>query len=101
MGVALPDLLHRVAHELEPRHGLLVSRHGFEAGNIGKPLMMQPRRIHRGLNVHVVIHDIDNDIEHGVDDRAAAGAARDQQHLAVPGHDGRRLRAEHALAGSD
>jgi len=53
---------------------------------------VQPRRRHRGGDIHVIIEHIDDDLQHGRDDAAAARRSRHQNRLAVLQHDGRRHR---------
>ena len=43
---------------------------------IGQPLMMEARRVDRLLDVHPEVDDVQDRLQHGVDDRAAARAAR-------------------------
>ena len=63
--------------------------------------MVQARRVHRRPDVHIEFQHIQQHAQHGVNDRAAAGTAGHQHHLAVFRDDRRRLRAEHPLAGGD
>ena len=63
--------------------------------------MVQPRPVHRVLDLHFIVDDADDNAQNGVDDGTAAGTAGDEHNLAVLGEDGRRLRAEHELARGD
>src|SRR5579871_2766455 len=91
MGVALSAATDRMAHAPQRRHRLRIPVRPLEADLVGEPLVIQPRRVHGRADVHVEIDDVDDDVQHGVDDGAAAGAAGDEHHLAVAGYDGRRL----------
>ena len=45
----------------------------FDANLIRQPLMMQPRRRHRGRDVHLEIDRIEKNLKHRRNDAAAAG----------------------------
>ncbi len=101
MGIALARAADGVAHRFQMLHGLGVLAGTLEIRRVGEPRMMQPRRVHGGADVHVEVDHVDDDAQDRVDDRPAAGAAGDEDDLAVLGHDGRRLRRQHSFAGSD
>ena len=101
VSIALARAGDRVAHGPELVHGGGVLADSLEAHPVREPLVVQPRRIDGRADVHVELQHVEDDLQRGVDDGPAAGTAGDQHHLAVLGHDGRRLRAEHPFARSD
>src|SRR5712664_3494587 len=72
MRVALLGTDDGMAHFSQSHHGLGILSGCFEAGLIGKPLMMKPGCIDRRANVHVEVDHIHEEAENRVDDRAAA-----------------------------
>ncbi len=68
---------------------------------VRQPLVMHARGDRGFGDVHAVVDDVEQDLQHGGDDAAAAGAAGDQQQLAIPEDEGRCHRTERALAGAD
>src|SRR5687767_8882863 len=57
-----------VAHRFEPGTRVPVHAEGLPIDLIRKPLMMHAWRIDRLLKIHVEVHDIQDDLEHGIDD---------------------------------
>jgi polar amino acid transport system substrate-binding protein len=57
--------------------------------------------IHRLSDTEPMIDDVRDDQQHRVDDRGAAGTARDQKGIAILEHDGRGHRGQGSLAGDD
>ena len=66
---------------------------------IGQPLVMEPGRVHRLLHIHPEVDDVQDGVEHGVDDGAPAGASGHHDEMAVLGDDRRRHAGEHSFAG--
>ena len=62
---------------------------------------MKARRVDRFLHVHAVVDDVEQGLQHGRDDAAAAGRAEHHHQLAALADDGRAHRAERPLAGRD
>jgi len=73
----------------------------LETRPIRQPLMMHPRRIHRFAARQPPRRHAQHHIQRRVDDRPAARRPGDEHELAVPRHDGRRHRAQHAFARRD
>ncbi len=63
--------------------------------------MMNARLIDRGLNVHLEIDDVHNNLQHGIDNGAAARTAGNEIRFSILQNDRRRHRAQHAFAGCD
>ena len=90
-GIALAAAsLHRMTHFSQLRdsrgdHGLVL-----DADRVGEPLLVHPRRIDSGLDIHIEVQHINNNTQHGINDCPPAGTAGDEQHPAVPGDDHRR-----------
>ena len=66
--------------------------------HVRQPLVMEPRRVDRFLDVHRVVDHIQDGVEHGVDDRAATGTTGHHDQPAAARHDGRRHARQHPLA---
>ena len=65
------------------------------------PLVVEARELDGLHDGHVVIQDVGDDLEDGVDDRGAAGAAGDEHECAVFQDEGRGHGRERAFAGGD
>ena len=46
---------------------------GFDPGGVWQPLVMNSRCIDRSCDVHVMVYDIQNRLQAGIDDRASTG----------------------------
>ena len=69
----------------------------LEVDAVGQPLVVDAPGVHRFLGVHSVIHDIQDGLHHGVDDRPTAGRAGDHEEFPVLRHDGGRHARQHPL----
>src|SRR5438270_6173813 len=91
MGVSLLRSLDTVPHLPETCNGVRVLSGALKAHDVGEPRVVQPRGIDGGADIHVEIDHVHHDAQDGVDDRAAAGTAGYEHHLAVACDDGWRL----------
>jgi hypothetical protein len=61
--------------------------------------MMEARPVHGILHVHTEIDDVQQHLQHAVDNSRSAGCAQHQKELTIPQHDGRSHRRNGPLAG--